>query len=142
MATFYEPDHDPNTKAAVLEEFARALNTIPAWAVSRGFDSWVANMNRRPSPAEIKMRAIKEVTRLREELETRRPKESPQVRAEPSDEQKQRIKALVKSYRDSVAEKLNIAPKEPKPHWSKTAAPDDPRWEDLKRARAEQAIGG
>lgn len=72
LAHYWEPDHDPKTKAGVREGFVRSLDQIPEWAMHKAFDSWERTMTRRPSPAEIVMRAIREITPFTDELAIRR----------------------------------------------------------------------
>lgn len=53
LALYFVPDEDFETKAAVREEFLRALASYPNWAVQQAFDAWTRNRVRRPSPGEI-----------------------------------------------------------------------------------------
>lgn len=72
LASFYDPDLDPATKAGVREGFVRALRDLPTWAVMRGFDNWEWSSTRRPSPAEIRMLAEAELRPITDELARRR----------------------------------------------------------------------
>ena len=65
LGQYYDPGFDPETKALVREEFVRALQPYPMWAVHKAFDEWVRSMQRRPSPGEIVIligRAMKPLT--------------------------------------------------------------------------------
>jgi len=44
--------------AMVAEDWVKVLTRRPAWAVEKAIDEWVAEKNRRPTPAEIGQRAL------------------------------------------------------------------------------------
>jgi hypothetical protein len=55
---------------------------------------------------------------------------------EPDEEERQRAQAISEAYLAEVrAADRQANPAERKPHWSETAAPDDPRWAQLRKAR-------
>lgn len=62
----------PADRAAMIEEFGKALRRFPKWAVAGAFDDWMANQTRRPSPGDIAQLATKRVRRLTVELGERR----------------------------------------------------------------------
>lgn len=72
LANYYEPDLDPETKAAARMEFVRPLSQKPQWAVEAAFDAWVRTMQRRPSPGEILILVDRETETIRNELLARR----------------------------------------------------------------------
>ncbi|MES2781732.1 MAG: hypothetical protein V4657_02955, partial [Pseudomonadota bacterium] len=151
LKLFFDPDMDNSDRAEMLDNFAKALSGYPRWAVSRGFDDWERTMQRRPSPAEIGIlagRAIRpitdEISRRKAEAEPVETEAPPCVTAEAAAEimaragfTPQRI-AAVKSAPMALtfAEAETKAATPPRPHWSQTAAPDDPAWEQLRRSRA------
>lgn len=71
LALYFDPDFDAHTKAAVREEFIRALSGFPQWAVMRAFDAWVRTRHRRPSPAEIAILVESELKPFTDELRAR-----------------------------------------------------------------------
>lgn len=75
MALYYDPDLEPETKAAIREEFVRALATYPVWAVHKAFDSWTRSATRRPTPGEIVILVSREMKPLTDEV-NRRAKEA------------------------------------------------------------------
>lgn len=72
LALFFVPDEDMETKAGVREEFVRALQAYPDWAVQRAFDSWCRTRVRRPTPGEIVILASNEVKPLADEMARRK----------------------------------------------------------------------
>lgn len=92
LALYYDPDLEPETKAAIREEFVRALSTYPIWAVHKAFDNWTRTATRRPTPGEIVILVAREVQPLSDEL-TRRAKEATERREykpEPTPEEMER----------------------------------------------------
>lgn len=79
MALYYDQDLDPETKAAIREEFVRALSGYPIWAVHKAFDSWTRSAQRRPTPGEIVILVAREMQPLVDEL-NRRKKEDAEKR--------------------------------------------------------------
>jgi hypothetical protein len=72
LSLYYDPDLTPETRAAVREEFVRALGIFPLWAVHKAFDQWARTGTRRPSPAEIAILAEREIKPYIDELAIRR----------------------------------------------------------------------
>ena len=150
LSCFYEPDMLPEDRAAMMDEFGRALRTFPRWSVSKAFDAWMRTAQRRPSPGEIAILAGRELKAVTDEIALRRKLE---VKPEPP---------RAKPDAAAAAEILNRAGWTPNrmaairnahplvgsmneaetaratarvPHWSETAAPDDPRFTALRKAR-------
>lgn len=71
LGLYFDPDNDPVTRAAVREEFVRALSAYPDWAVQRAFDAWVKTGQRRPTPGEIVILVGRELKPLTDELAKR-----------------------------------------------------------------------
>lgn len=71
LGLYFDPDNDPATKAAVREEFVRALASYPDWAVQRAFDVWVKTGQRRPTPGEIVILVGRELKPMTDELARR-----------------------------------------------------------------------
>ena len=82
LGLYFDPDNDPATKAAVREEFVRALSAYPDWAVQRAFDAWVKTGQRRPTPGEIVILVGREVKPMTDELARRERIEREQAEAE------------------------------------------------------------
>jgi hypothetical protein len=81
LALFYDPDIEPETKAAMRESFVTALRDFPLWAVMRAFDAWERQHKRRPSPGEIVTLAQQELQPFTAEL-ARREREAARIREE------------------------------------------------------------
>lgn len=79
LALYYDPDLEPETKAAIREEFVRALASYPIWAVHKAFDAWARSAQRRPTPGEIVILVAREMQPLTDEL-NRRKKEDAEKR--------------------------------------------------------------
>ncbi|ULB09141.1 hypothetical protein ORIO_04260 [Cereibacter azotoformans] len=71
LRLYFEADMLPEERAAMLDEFARALADLPRWTVARAFDAWVKTGTRRPTPAEIRRLALSEVDGIKAELDRR-----------------------------------------------------------------------
>ena len=84
LGLYFDPDNDPAVKAAVREEFVRALAAYPDWAVQRAFDAWVKTGHRRPTPGEIAILVGREMKPLTDEL-ARRAREEAERREHRSD---------------------------------------------------------
>ncbi len=89
LSLYFDPDHSPETKAAVRQEFVVALGGIPNWAVQKAFDAWVKTGQRRPTPGEILILAERELKPIADELARRKRLEDDQREAEatPSEEE-------------------------------------------------------
>ena len=85
----------PADRAAMIEEFGKALRRFPKWAVAGAFDDWMAEQRRRPSPGDIAALAAKRVQRLTTELTERKKAEPEPERELPSVEERRRIAAEV-----------------------------------------------
>lgn len=71
LGLYFDPDNDPETRAAVRREFVVALSAYPDWAVQRAFDAWVKTSQRRPTPGEIVILVGRELKPLTDELARR-----------------------------------------------------------------------
>lgn len=158
LGLYFDPDFDAETRALVRQEFVVALANYPDWAVQRAFDRWVADMRRRPSPGEIVILVQRELKPIADELARRR------KHADEAEEERRRAAAARCSAEaaQEVLERAGFTPKrmaavaqnpmartleeaearaEVKArHWSETASPDDPRFEQLRKARAAMGM--
>jgi hypothetical protein len=154
LALYYDPDFDAQTKAAVREEFVRALSDLPLWAIHRAFDSWIKQHKRRPSPGEIVILANNEIRPYASELARREKDERERAEYE-RDRQARRCKP---DDANAIMERAGFTPKRfaqvearpmagstaeleadtdrmAKPHWSELVAPDSPEMQALRAAR-------
>lgn len=151
LSCFYEADMSPEDKAAMIDEFGKALRSFPKWAVAGAFDDWMAQHHRRPSPGEIVMLTKSRVKRFTDELRYRQPPEEPA--REPVDKDaaaeilaragfdKRRTEAVQSKRMARDEAELYAEDNAERPaHWTETAAPDDPRHEELRKARAENKL--
>ena len=154
LKAFFEPGMDDQDRAALLDEFARALRNVPRWAVARGFDTWMRTRTRRPSPAEINIEAQAAIRELTDELAHRKrmaapgEPQAPRVDAETAERTLQRygftpkrMEAVRKApMARTMDEALSRAEAPPRPHWTETADPDGPEMRALRAARDANPI--
>lgn len=116
LALYYDPDLEPETKAAIREEFVRALATYPIWAIHKAFDNWTRTAARRPTPGEIVILGAREMQPLTDEL-NRREREAAEkrdYRADITPEQMEQRRAYAKTVlRNCGYEKMIDRPKGP-----------------------------
>lgn len=84
LGLYFDPDNDPETRAAVRREFVVALSAYPDWAVQRAFDAWVKSAQRRPTPGEIAIMVGREMKPFTDEL-ARRERDAADQREQRSD---------------------------------------------------------
>lgn len=159
LSLYYEPDMSDRDRAEMMEEFRKALGSLPKWAVAGAFDDWVKQHRRRPSPGELVVLANKRMAPFRDELDDRakafqRQQEDEDFRKRntPSPEAAteimmragftpERMQALGKApMATSFQEAVDHEESKRQPHWTETCAPDDPRLEALKRERDENPL--
>lgn len=161
LALYFEPDTDPQAKAAIREEYVRALAAFPAWAMHRACDQWVKSSVRRPSPGELAILAGKEIQPFTDELARRkaledaeREEEERRARDRVSPEAAARIMAeagmtpdrlqmvkafpMVGSTEEAAAKQEEL--RQPGKHWTEGADPEDPRWQALQASRRAAGI--
>ena len=163
LANFYDPDQDPKLRAAVRATFAKSLADLPKWAIDRGFAEWERTMTRRPTPADIRILAEREVEPFGKEA-ARRERLDREHRQEAEDRDRQRVtpeaaariiaeagmtpdrlmaikRFPMASSADEAEAKLAEITK-PGHHWSEGANPDDPKWDALRRSREKAGSFG
>ena len=79
LGLYFDPDSDPETKAAMRREFVVALAAYPDWAVQRAFDAWVKTGQRRPTPGEIVILVGRKMKPITDEL-ARRERQAAEMR--------------------------------------------------------------
>ena len=150
LSCFYEPDMLPEDRAAMMDEFGRALRAFPRWAVSKAYDAWMRTAHRRPSPGEIAILAGRELKTVTDEIALRRKfevaPEAPRSKPDPAAAAEilsragwtpSRMAAIRNAHPlvGSMNEAETARATARVPHWSETAAPDDPRFTALRKAR-------
>lgn len=154
LKAFFEPGMSDQDRAALLEEFARALRDVPRWAVAKGFDAWMRTRTRRPSPAEINIEAQKAIREFTDELAHRRRMEAPdEPPRQPVDQEsaerimmqagftQKRLEAIRRApMATTFAEALDQSETPPRPHWTETADPDGPQMKALRAIRDANPI--
>jgi hypothetical protein len=151
---YFAPEQDEAMKSAVTQSFLQALDGLPTWAILRAFDAWEKTFARRPTPAEIRNLAGNEIKALTDELALRQKT----TMLEPSKDTRVDRATAAKILQDSgfTLKRMEAVRSAPMartmdeaeaardqvrtPHWSETAAPDDPRWEALRRSRAASTV--
>lgn len=148
MGHFYQPNETPQMRMLLIADFVRDLADMSDEAVSWAIREWRRTHDRRPSPASLRQLCMMRRHEADAAFKARRPREvGPQMWNPATPEQlaerkgaMDRIARSAGFVRDASGQ-LAFPPKPedaPKriPHWSETAAPDDPRWAELRRARA------
>lgn len=159
LGLYFDPDFDAQTKAAVREEFVRALAGKPQWAVQRAFDQWVKTGSRRPTPNEICILVDRELRPMAEEL-ARRDAERREAEAAREAAQKARVTpeaaARIMAEAGMTPDRLMAVRKfpcalgmddavemdapQPLTDWTQGLAADDPRLMALRKSRAESVV--
>jgi hypothetical protein len=147
--TFFDPDMDHQVRAAVMEEFRKALTHLPKWAVAKGFDEWTRTMTRRPSPADIGILAGRAMAPLANELAYRARLQVTAVHEPRSDDEKERaekvlhsagftpkrIEAVKRNPMALTVDDFLYTERQGKLHWTETVARDSPEMQALRKAR-------
>lgn len=156
LAAYYDPDTDPEIRAGVRKMYAKALGDMPGFAVLKAFAEWERSGGRRPTPADLRTLAERAVEPFGKELARREAAEAlanreaeDRARQRVSPEAAARIMAEAGMTPDRLmairrfpmagsteeAETKMAEITQPGKHWSEDAAEDDPKWQELRRAR-------
>ncbi len=98
LALFFDPNTEAEDKAMQIEGFIKALSDFPFWAVNKAFDQWEREKQHRPSPASIRIVALREVERVAKEIKRRRPPPEPDPERVVSPEMKARIAKVMEPF--------------------------------------------
>lgn len=154
LSCFFEPNMAAEDRAAMMDEFGRALRDFPRWAVSKAFDVWMRTSQRRPSPGEIAILAGRELKTVTDEIALRRKlevqPEPPRSKPDPAAAAEilnragwtpNRMAAIRNAHPmvGSMDEAETARASARVPHWSETASPEDPRFAALRKAREGMA---
>lgn len=151
LGHFYQPNETPQMRAMLIADFVRDLADMSDEAVAWAIREWRRTQDRRPSPAALRqlcmMRRHEATQALQARSATSKDTAPPMWTPATPEELAARKIAFKRIAKDSgfveVAGQLAFpgdAKNPPRiPHWSETAAPDDPRWAEVRRAR--QAAG-
>jgi hypothetical protein len=149
LGLFYQPSETDEERARQIAMFVADLSDMSDDCVWWAMREWRRNNDRRPSPASLRQLAM---MRRQEALKQNPyPKPVPalpyrEARPETVEERKavvQRAAASCGFVRDThgqLAFPEDVKRPVRVPHWSETAAPDDPRWAELRRARAASPL--
>jgi len=107
LGLYFDPDNDPETKAAMRQEFVVALAAYPDWAVQRAFDAWVKTGQRRPTPGEVVILVGREMKPMTDEL-ARRDRLSADMRDHQPDLSPEEIEQR-RAFAQSVMERTGFA---------------------------------
>lgn len=150
LSLYFVPDESAEMRVRQIALFVKDMSEFSddcaLWAV----DEWRRNHDRRPSPAALrqlammrKQEAFKAGERFRKPPEPERFIEPDPVKRAANLERINRDLGMV-LHRGQYATPRYVAEAERverrRPHWTETAAPDDPRWADLRRARAANPL--
>lgn len=160
LGLYFDPDNDPETRAAVRREFVVALAAYPDWAVQRAFDAWVRTGARRPTPGEIVILVGRELKPMTDELARRERDESqseedrqhaianrvtPDAAARILADAGMTEERLLAVRRFPMARNMaeieeKATPSTPLRDWTEGLAEDDPRLVALRRSRASSLV--
>lgn len=99
LGLYFDPDNDPDTRAAMRQEFVVALASYPDWVVQRAFDAWVKTGQRRPTPGEIVILVGREMKPITDEIakREREARERAEARPDISPEELEQRRAFAKT---------------------------------------------
>jgi hypothetical protein len=145
LGVFYVPNETEAERARQIALFVQVLADMSDDCVWWAMREWTRTQDRRPSPASLLQLGMMR----RQEALAALPKYEPappQSYRPATPEQLETRKAIlarVAAEAGMVRDRANqwtfpseLAEAPRVPHWSETAAPDDPRWATLRRARA------
>lgn len=148
LGLYYQPNETPEERARQVAVFVQDLADMSDDCVWWAMREWRRNNDRRPSPATLRQLAMmrrQEATKL-----LPKPKQAPPPYALATPEQlaeRKAIMGLVLGSNGFVREPSGqwTLPSEQDapervPHWSESAAADDPRWAEVRRARAASVL--
>lgn len=151
MGLYYQPDDTPEQRARHIALFVADLSDMSDQAVHWAIREWRRNQDRRPSPAALRQLCMRRRQEAMTASASRMPKAHAAPEPIPSDEQRKvmadRIAEIAakagfvrtEAGQFAFPERPEDAPKRV-PHWSETAAPDDPRWAAVRKARAANEL--
>lgn len=154
---YFQPNDPTQVTKAQMMDWIRVLRDMPQQAISASCDGYLRDQpRRRPTPGDIYNRCN---TWLYAKGHVQRPRLGPLPAAnalpppERNDEDRKRaVEILARAGftaerkrmvdRNPTARTVEDLPQEAKRpmHWSETAAPDDIRWEQLRKSRAASLI--
>jgi hypothetical protein len=148
LSLYYQPNETTDQRTRQIALFVKDLADMSDATVGWAIDEWRRTMDRRPSPASIRQLCMMRRAEATAVLAKLRPAEpapyadaniTPEERDKRADilERVAKASGFVQTQHGQWT--LPVDPKaelEVKPHWSVTAAPDDPRWQMLRKARA------
>ena len=153
LSIYYQPSETPEMRARQIALFVKDLAEFSDEAVSWAIDEWRRTQDRRPTPATLRQLCM---TRKQEALQAQRGRTATEAIGGPdlqplSDEERERRSAVIAKAAKAAGFVQNQHGQwqlpqpegaKPKriPHWSETAAPDDPRFAELRRARAAAGV--
>lgn len=148
IGLYYQPNETEEERVRQIALFIGDLSDMSDDNVWWAMREWRRTQDRRPSPAALRQLCMARRHDLDREEKSRRPRDvGPQMWSPATPEQIAKRKSIM----DRVAAQAGFVrdkegalawPSRPDdkptrlPHWSETAAPDDPRWSALRAARA------
>lgn len=151
LGLYFQPGETPEERARQIATFVADLSDMSEDNVWWAMREWRRTHDRRPSPASLRQLCMVRRMELTRAMARRSPVEEPAPFQVLTDEERAHRKAVVASAAAACGFVKNqhgqweLPPLEGRPrlpHWSKTAAPEDPRWAALRKARAANAIVG
>jgi hypothetical protein len=152
LSLYYQPNETTDQRTRQIALFVKDLADMSDATVGWAIDEWRRTMDRRPSPASIRQLCMMRRAEASAVLAKLRPAEpAPYADANITPEERDKRAAILERVAKASGFvqtqhgqwTLPEAEKDkPKPvrHWSETALPDDPRWQMLRKARAEAKL--
>ena len=149
LGLYFVPNETPEERMRQVAMIVEALADMSEDCVWWALREWRRTQDRRPSPAALRQLCMRRRQEAVACLPKPEPAPAPYREAAPEDlAERAAILARVCGSAGFVQTQHGqwTLPEEEKdkparvPHWSETAAPDDPRWEQLRRSRAASGL--
>lgn len=152
LGLYYQPNETDAHRARQIALFVKDLADMSDATVQWALTEWRRTQDRRPTPATLRQLCMVRRSEASQQMSSRRPKPSEaEFRQEISDAEREHRKAVIADVAarcgmiqagQQLAWPKNAEPEHRTLHWSETASPEDRRWQDLQRAREQNAIIG
>jgi len=149
LSLYYQPDETPQMRARQIALFVKDMADFSDDCAGWAIDEWRRNQDRRPSPASLRQLGMRRKQEAFGAIKSRPEPMVPHIPyAEPDlEERKEVIERINRNLGHVLHRGRYVSPtyvaddvQPRKPHWSETAAPDDPRWAALRKSRAANAL--
>ncbi len=151
LGLYYQPNETVDQRTRHIALFVKDLADMSDDAVGWAIQEWRRTQDRRPSPASLRQLCMMRRHEASEQTAGRRPPDpAPYGDATIGEEERARREAIVakcakaSGFVQTKHGQWTLPSEAPEakrvPHWSETAAPTDPRFIELRRARRAAGI--